>query len=187
MDFEKPPLFFVWFIPTIIAVWTGIGYLVAVAGGWRRLAEAYPSDEEVDGMMWRFQSAMLGFGANYGGCLTITANDDGLRIATLPFFPPFHPPLFIPWQDISFSRSRVFFVPQITLQFAAHPTLPLHISIRLAKKVQDAIGRRWFEEDQSCCPKLPKNAQTAASCGFRPPRLPWAIGATHRPFSSLSH
>jgi hypothetical protein len=48
----------------------------------------------------------------YNGCLTVGANSEGLYVATLSFFPLFHPPLFIPWAKFLLQGRISFLLPE---------------------------------------------------------------------------
>ena len=78
-----------WFWPLFPLLFVGlfcaVSWILATAGGWRRLADAYPDDAPVEGTTFRWQSAQFG-SANYGGCLTVTADPSRLRLTVLlPF------------------------------------------------------------------------------------------------------
>ncbi|TWU13654.1 hypothetical protein CA54_24890 [Symmachiella macrocystis] len=149
INFQQPPWMFVWLVPAILAASAAILFIMAEVGGWRRLAKTYACCEKIDGTTWWMQSGSMGGSTGYGLSLNITANDQGLRIAVVPlvvFFGLFHPPLFIPWEEIQAVRSQMFFYQYVTLVFQAHPDIPFAISNCLAEKIQAATGQRWLEE-----------------------------------------
>ena len=77
-----------------------ICWLISLTSGWTRLAKTFRTNEATSGAVLRMQSARIGF-AQYKGCLTICVLDTGLRLSvTLPFRFG-HPPLLIPWEEIS--------------------------------------------------------------------------------------
>jgi len=75
------------------------GHLLALLGGWRRVARTFRAQHHPTGIRLRRQSANFGL-VNYGGCLTIHVGPQGLHFAILWPFRPGHPPLFIPWHAV---------------------------------------------------------------------------------------
>ena len=118
--------------------WPGILVLISHMSGWRELSENYPSPGMLDGQMFRFQSASLRLGTNYGGCLNVGVNQMGLHLSLVAFFRIGHPPVFIPWPDISTEEKRGFLFRGVELRFARCPSVPLIIAERLMKKISDA-------------------------------------------------
>ena len=60
----------------VLAVWFGVFNLVALIGGWTRLARSYPAPAHFEGKRWWMRSGMGRFSMNYGNCLQIGANAD---------------------------------------------------------------------------------------------------------------
>jgi hypothetical protein len=79
--------------------------VIAVVGGWRRLAEFYPANDLPAGRRFLWQSGSIGW-VNYSGCLTIYSGPDGIYLTTMWPFRAGHPPLFIPWSEIHDVRTR---------------------------------------------------------------------------------
>ena len=128
-----------------IAVWVGALSLVARLGGWSRLAAAYRMWEPFEGYRKWFASGSLlrggssfGFPWNYDGCLIVGANADGLSVAVLPPFRPGHPPLFIPWRDVTAQVKKGWLRTTVILTFRQVPSVRLRVSLGLA---------RWAVED----------------------------------------
>ncbi len=147
--------FFVLLILGMIALWLVISFMGSFFGGWWLLTNGYRCQKKLTGTTWLFQSgsmgrgiaASMGINAEYGMFLIVTANDDGLGMSGIPYLLPFHPQLFIPWEEISVRQMRAFFIiPQVVLTFAAHPDVRFSISNRLADKIQAATGQNWFDE-----------------------------------------
>ena len=118
--------------------WPGLLVLISRMSGWRELSENYPSPGMLDGQMFRFQSASLRLGTNYGGCLNVGVNQMGLHLSLVALFRIGHPPVFIPWPDISTEEKRGFLFRGVELRFARCPSVPLIIAERLMKKISDA-------------------------------------------------
>jgi hypothetical protein len=132
---------------TFIVTMTIISSVCSLVSGWSKLAKSYPCETYVVGTTWRWQSAKLRKGMNYNGCLTVTANAEGMRVSMWPLMRLGHPPLFFPWSDVSLSRQRDWFRSEyVRFTLAREPALPFVITGRLAKKIQEAIGPAWPEE-----------------------------------------
>jgi hypothetical protein len=82
------------------------------------------------------------FNSNYGGCLSIVVNQQGLGLRVLWPFRVGHPPLYIPWSQINIhqeKRLRVFTV--VRFDFKDEPRVAMLIAPSLLRKLNDAIGR----------------------------------------------
>jgi hypothetical protein len=115
------------FIPLFVAVWFGSMHLIAAVGGWRDLARVYRAEMPMEfARRWRFRGCTMRFGTHYNGCLTIGASAMGLHLSLWSVFRPGHPPLFIPWSDITTSVQRNLFLESIRFSFLrATPWLQL--------------------------------------------------------------
>jgi hypothetical protein len=107
------------------ALWCLILWIIALTGGWRKLAGRYRHLGDIQGQILRFQSARLNW-SNYSNILRIGLSERGLYLSPMAIFRPFHPPLFIPWEEIEaepFQRAlwrgyqlRFRSVPGVTLE-----------------------------------------------------------------------
>ena len=89
------------------AIWCCAGYLVALTGSWRLLGQRFRLQGEFTGPTRAMQSARLRFGTNYNNVLTIGADQNGLFMVPFVLFRMGHPPLFIPWTEISNVRPKI--------------------------------------------------------------------------------
>jgi hypothetical protein len=122
-------------------VWLGASWLISLLSGWRRLSEAYPERLPFTGKHWWFQSAEMGRKSHYGGSLIVGANHEGLHLSVLLPFRIAHPPLFIPWSDISMREQKArFSFTKVELAFQKAPGVPMRINTALARKIQQARG-----------------------------------------------
>jgi len=109
--------------------------------GWWKLSQFYRARVSPDGKKLWFQSASMRMGMNYGNCLILVVNPDGIYLSVLFLFRIGHPPLFIPWTDIAMRERRfLFFFKQAELRFAKSSSIPFVISRRLMDKISDALG-----------------------------------------------
>ena len=137
-----PPPFWV-----IVAIFAGVWLLVALilsrVGGWSRLAEYYRSEQPFFGSMYKFQSAQFPI-ANYNGCLNFGANDEGLYMVPMALFRMFHPPLFIPWSEVTAKRVKMWrFFNFVELRFQRAPSSPVRIQSALADKLAQGSNGRF--------------------------------------------
>jgi len=124
-----------------VVFWCGISLLISFMSGWRELSRIYPATVSPEGKRFWFQSASMRRGTNYGNCLIVWVNPNGIYLSVLFLFRIGHPPLFIPWPDVSM-RERVFlfFFKQVELRFARCPSIPFVISRRLMNRISEALG-----------------------------------------------
>ncbi len=132
MQFEEAFLFL--FPIFFIGMWVTVCFLLARIGGWSRLAEAYQSQAQFTGKKWYFQSCQLGL-TNYNGALTVGSNYYGLYLAVLLLFRVGHPPLLIPWSDITTAEYKGLIFPYLDFTFARAPS----IRLRLPRKLGDMV------------------------------------------------
>jgi len=77
----------------------------------------------------------------YNNCITVGAHHEGLYLAVLFLFRPGHPPLFIPWRDVSVIEKRIFFRRVSELRFSRSPSIPVRMSFRLfGRMVKHSAG-----------------------------------------------
>lgn len=97
------PTFLLLLIPLILVgfvlIWSGVVYLLAWLGGWRRLARLYRTANTPKGAPLGTFWAMVG-PVNHKGTLHIQPAPEGLYLSTMALFRMGHPPLLIPWHAI---------------------------------------------------------------------------------------
>jgi hypothetical protein len=130
-------------------LWSAVGVLISRLGAWSRIATEYRQWETFDGERWRGQSAKVGW-ANYGNCLTVGVNQRGVHLSVFFLFRPGHPPIFVPWEDVSVTEGKRLFFKHVDLAFRRAPGARVRLSKRLADKLQAKVGTRW-----PCPPKEP--------------------------------
>ncbi len=115
--------------------------LVAWLGGWRRLAAAYPGRPQAEGGVWRFRSLRLGGWTRYNNAVTLGGDREGLHLTMPWFFGGGHPPIFIPWSEMSVAGKHDGFglFPTVSLVFKRCPDVPLSLSARLLAEIQAGV------------------------------------------------
>ena len=127
------PLFLITFVP----LWLGAVFLTSLLSGWRSLASYYLTHRDPPANLWTFQSGSLRL-AGYNHTLTVGANREGLYLAMLFLFRIGHPPLFIPWSDITVTPKTSFFRRGMEFRLGRHHPVPLWLSHTLAEKIRQA-------------------------------------------------
>jgi len=125
--------------------WCALIGLIARLSGWHALAERYPSDERIEGELFRFASMSVGpkwFPSHYGGCLFVRLADDGVRLSILFPFRMGHPPLFIPWHAVEDCRQERFWFATYTTVQLVEPKMPMTFSGKLGRALLDAWSKR---------------------------------------------
>jgi|SRR5690349_10184328 len=129
------PLMFLALFPLLfVGIWSGVVLLLSWIGGWRALAGSYRADQPFTGEQFRARVGWMR-GSRYRGVLTLGADSMGLSLSVFPLFRMGHPPLFIPWSDISFSKDRYGFFEGVRLRFSKVPSASLLIPTELAARV----------------------------------------------------
>jgi hypothetical protein len=119
-------------------VWVMTVVLIGRFGGWAKLGREYPERPQLGGHRFRFQSARMKLGARYGSCLVIGSDPAGLHVAVFFLFRPGHPPLFIPWHEVSVRNERGPTRRGVVLNFHRAPEVPFILSEKLAGKLAEA-------------------------------------------------
>ena len=124
------------YISGFVALWICICQLISAAGGWRALSWHYRANSTFEGRKEWLKSARLRHWTNYNNCLVVGSNKYGLYLGVLPIFRVGHPPLFIPWMDISTEEgSRRLWGDFVKFKFAKQPDVPVVFSKRLAARI----------------------------------------------------
>jgi hypothetical protein len=139
----RSPSDFAWlwavFPPLFAGMWMLVCFVLSITGGWHVLAARYATKVSFSGERFHFRSARVG-GVNYGGCLTFGSGPAGLYLAILFPFRIGHPPLAIPWSDVSAREARRWLFHEVELYFANAPGVSLWISRGLADALLEASG-----------------------------------------------
>jgi hypothetical protein len=135
---DRHPLLFV--VLNISLVYVTVSIVISYVGGWASLAKRFRFRGEFPGSRWRGQSGQMRWIAGYRNCLTVGANKNGLYLATFPFFPLGHPPLLIPWSEVSHSKRRMLFVPMVRFELGREIAVPFWVRETLAERFEKC---RW--------------------------------------------
>ena len=127
------------FVVVFAAFWALMSYVIAMIGGWTRLAEDYRANNAFEGKRWRFQSASMRLGTSYGNVLTVGAGPEGLSLEVFLLFRFGHPPLLIPWSDIQKLGEPSWFRGQV-LVFSKAPDIKVRLSKSVVTRIESVRG-----------------------------------------------
>jgi hypothetical protein len=119
---------------TLISALILSSLLLSVLSGWSRLAKHYSSQVEFKGRKWRHQSGYMGL-IIYRRALTIGSDSAGFFLATPNFLRMGHPPLFIPWDEITVAEREVYRYFDIRFAFPRVPGATLQITRKLSDQL----------------------------------------------------
>ena len=126
-----------------IGFWLALNFLISFLTGWLALARIYRATQPFEGERWYFQSAKFRFTSGYKQVLTIGANTEGLFLSVLFLFRVGHPPLFMPWQDISTRPTKFLWFQMYQFEFRQAPSVSLRLKENLGENIQAAAGQSW--------------------------------------------
>jgi hypothetical protein len=112
-------------------------------GGWFDLARAYRERQPFQGERWNFQNAQFRFLTGYNNVLSAGANIEGLHLSVFFPFRVGHPPLFIPWHDVSVRPAMFLWFRVYKFEFRQVPMVTLRLREKLGKRIQAAAGPAW--------------------------------------------
>lgn len=130
------------------ALWCFVCSLLSFIGGWSTLATRYRLHSVFVGERWSFQSGQMRWSVNYGNCLTVGGNSQGLYLAVLALFRFKQPPLLIPWEEVTVRRRQLLFLNWVRLELGRELHVPLSIRTKLAERLRVAAGDRWPVDGQ---------------------------------------
>ena len=136
------PIFFV-------CMWVTVSYVLGFIGGWHELAQRFRLQSSFRGLSWTMQSARMRLLGGYSNCITVGCNDDGLYLAMLFFFRVGHPPLLIPWNEVSVSREKGILFRYVNFRLGRIEQVPLRVRESLGDNLRIAAGTKWPPERPS--------------------------------------
>jgi hypothetical protein len=139
-------IYIVLFIALFVAWWIVVMNVIAAASGWRQLAGSYRARALFSGKKFYACGARLRVGMGNNNVFTVGADPEGMYVSVFALFRPGHPPLFIPWEDVSTEVKRIWWINGVTLRFTRCPSIPFWISRRLADKLEMASDVRFISE-----------------------------------------
>lgn len=125
---SEAPAPWMWLLPVGLflvvfpAIWLFVTWLLAMAGGWRRLAQRYAHPRPLPVSMRGGQFGFLGV-VRYKYVLHVGSNAQCLFLDVALPFRPVHAALRIPWRDIRHRRERTWYGWDLDVFEIGQPTL----------------------------------------------------------------
>ena len=134
----------VWFVLFFAVFWAAILMLISLWSGWWGLSREFRATRTPEGDSFWFASGSLGnwLLASYSNCLFLNVGREGIRLAVMFPFRPFHPPLFIPSAAIESAVEKrfLFFFRYTRIHIRDHwPILTIHG--RAGRRILELYGR----------------------------------------------
>jgi hypothetical protein len=144
---SSPPPLWWFFVLLFCGTWILVSFSISRASGWTKLAQIYAAQQPFSGTLIRFQAAQFRRATNYNGCLDFGSDMHGLYIVPMLIFRAFHPPLRIPWSEVTAQPIKVWRVFNfIELRFQRAPDCPVRIKPALAKRLVEASAGQFRSE-----------------------------------------
>ena len=138
--FNHPPFFVLLFA----GMWVFNCYLLGMISGWVVLSKRFRLKDSFYGESWPFRSARMRYYLHYGNCLSVGADESGLYLAVFQIFRIGHPPLLIPWAEVTvISGERGLIFKKRELRLGHEESIPLRISASLVETLRQSAGRAW--------------------------------------------
>ena len=134
--------------PGVIVGWFAVIGLLSWSGGWSRLARVYRDEmsELTDGHTWRMQSVSLRGWCGYNNCINIEATVKGLKISPWFIMRPGHPPLFLPFDEMTSSSRTMLGVGLEQVRMKQEPAIRIDFRRTLVDSVRQELGDVWPED-----------------------------------------
>ncbi len=134
------------FVAFVFLLQFGILRLIAWQSGWTTLAAAYPDPPHFEGTRRRFRSLQMSW-ANYNGGVTVGTNADGLLLAVMFPLSLFHPPIFVPWSEVSATAGKGWFTNYLDFTFEQVPTIRVRFRADLGREIASAANAAWGKDE----------------------------------------
>ena len=128
--------------------WSFVLNVAGALSGWGSLARHYRTRGAFDGAHFHLASARIGW-SSYNGILNVGVGAHGLRLSVAFPFRPGHPPLLIPWADVTAESVQGWIFDYFDLRFRLAPTVRVRISRQLGEKIAAAANQSWAPDDSS--------------------------------------
>lgn len=126
------PIFFV-------SLWCAVCYLIGIFSGWHLLTRRFRAQGEPYGDIRSvgpfFYGVQMRFRANYSSVIRLSTTSGFLFVSIFFLFRVGHPPLSIPWNEITISKETVFWRRYLVLTLGNEERIPMRISERMAQNL----------------------------------------------------
>jgi hypothetical protein len=135
---EPPHPLLILFVMAVL--WPFVTGFIAIFGGWRHLSWSFPSVPIVDGERYARQSVSLSLFGSYGSGVHVTLTEKGVHMAPMILFRLFHPPILVPWANVTACERCDFLFIQRTRIAVGRPA---DCKIVISGRVAPAIELAW--------------------------------------------
>jgi hypothetical protein len=142
MNAAPNPLYFLIVFPLF---WFAVTMFLSFLSGWRGLMERYPDLNEEPILTLRSQSGSVG-SVSMRSVLHLSVCPSGLRIGIMRIFGPLSRDFFVPWNEITVTRSDRILWKEAKLSFGQPPNGNLKIFAEIADRMARAAGSKWPEQ-----------------------------------------
>lgn len=139
MNLQNPQIFFVVFV----CVWLLVGIFAAQMSGWAQLSRYYRSEATFEGERWRFRRCRMRWLTHYDRCVTTGANTQGLYLSLFFLFRAGHPPLFVPWAEVTVKQGKTLFWDWTEFRFKQAPGVWMKFYGGLGDEIGRVAGPAW--------------------------------------------
>ncbi len=126
-----------------VALWFLVAAVISYLGGWTALAKRFRLNAPFVGECFKRQSGQMRWFTRYNNVLTVGCNTEGLYLAMMWLFGFRHPPLLIPWDEITVSQRQILFWRFVRLELGRGLDIQLLLREELAEKLKRIAGDRW--------------------------------------------
>ncbi len=137
---QHPALFTIAFAAFFLLVSVVAMGGVAIAGGWRSLAQRYRTERELPERRRTLQRAQMRLGTNYNNIVTLGSDAEGLYMAMPSLLSFGHPRLFIPWSDVVVEEPQRWFFFMTRRLRLGPDRIPLRVREQLAEFLLETRG-----------------------------------------------
>lgn len=145
----------------VLVFWFLLCSLIGLVSGWRSLSRRFTAQSEPCGEFVQagplFYSVYWRFWGHYSSIVRMISTSDALYLSVIFVFRPGHPPLCIPWNEITLGRTKFLWQRFILLTLGSEEQIPLRIPERMARQLS------LFDRFPSVLPPPPSRNSTASS------------------------
>ena len=124
-----------WFVVEFFLAWVATSSILAFLSGWQSLARRFRAVAVPTGTRYSNQVTAVGW-ISQCGVTNVIISQDGLYLYVNPFFRFLHPPVLIPWADVTLVGNRRFlWSSRYTLSLGSLTTITLseRVFVELAR------------------------------------------------------
>lgn len=130
----------------VVLGWVLVSRAVSLMSGWAWLADFYAARLPFTGKQWHAGSLGMRWPLlSYNNCTTIGADAEGFFIKARLLMRAGHPPLFVPWSDVTVEHGKFWIGRFVRLRFKKQPGIPVIMTEKMALRLAEAAGDAWPE------------------------------------------